>query len=47
MDSFEITKGAIGLTLTPMWLAYAVFQFPSGLLGDCYGERTVIVCHCS
>jgi MFS family permease len=43
MDSFRITKGTIGLTLTLLWLAYALLQFPSGLLGDRFGERRVIL----
>ncbi len=40
---FEVSNGAIGLALSGMWLAYALSQFPSGLLGDRFGERIVIL----
>ena len=40
---FEISNTLIGLALTGMWLAYALTQFPSGLLGDRVGERLVIL----
>lgn len=42
-DDFAVSNGAIGMALTGMWLAYAASQFPSGLLADRYGERTVIL----
>jgi len=42
-EDFGVSNGAIGLALTGMWLAYAASQFPSGLLADRYGERTVIL----
>lgn len=42
-DQFGITNGTIGLALSGMWTAYAFSQFPSGLLGDRFGERTVIL----
>ena len=32
-----------GLVLTALWLAYAVSQFPGGVIGDRFGERTVLV----
>lgn len=41
--AFGSSKGAVGLALTGMWAAYAIFQYPSGFLGDSYGERGVIV----
>lgn len=40
---FDVSTGAIGLALTGMWAAYAVTQFPSGVLADRHGERIVIV----
>ncbi|RQG95025.1 MFS transporter [Natrarchaeobius oligotrophus] len=40
---FEITNATIGAALTGMWLAYALTQFPSGILGDRFGERVVIL----
>jgi MFS family permease len=40
---FGVSNGSIGLALTGVWLAYALAQFPSGLLGDRYGERAVIL----
>lgn len=42
-DEFAVSNGAIGLALTGMWGAYAAAQFPSGLLADRYGERTIIL----
>lgn len=42
-ETFAVSNGAIGLALTGMWLAYAVSQFPSGLLADRYGERRIIL----
>jgi len=41
-DEYGVTSGAIGLALTGMWLAYACAQFPSGVLGDRYGERAIV-----
>jgi MFS family permease len=43
IDSFTVSKGAIGLALTGMWAAYALVQFPSGVLGDRFGERRVVL----
>ncbi|WP_435098962.1 MFS transporter [Halorubrum sp. N11] len=40
---FGATNATVGLGLSGMWLAYALAQFPSGVLGDRYGERTVIL----
>lgn len=40
---FGVTNATVGLGLSGMWLAYALSQFPSGVLGDRYGERTVIL----
>ena len=42
-DAFSVSNSAIGLALTGMWGAYALAQFPSGLLADRYGERRVIL----
>lgn len=42
-SEFGVSNGAIGAALTGMWLAYALSQFPSGLLGDRIGERAVII----
>jgi len=42
-DAFAVSNGTIGLALSGMWLAYALSQFPSGLLADRYGERTIIL----
>ncbi len=41
--TFETTNATVGLALSGMWAAYALAQFPSGVLGDRYGERTVIL----
>jgi predicted MFS family arabinose efflux permease len=40
---FGVTNATVGLALSGMWLAYALAQFPSGLLGDRYGERAIIL----
>ena len=40
---FAVSNGAIGAALTGMWMAYALAQFPSGLLGDRWGERGVVL----
>lgn len=40
---FEVSNTAIGVSLSGLWLAYALSQFPSGLLGDRVGERAVIL----
>ncbi|MFC4440381.1 MULTISPECIES: MFS transporter [Natrialbaceae] len=41
--NFSISNTAIGLALSGMWLAYALAQFPSGILGNRFGERIVIL----
>ena len=40
---FDTSSGVIGLALSGMWAAYALAQFPSGVLADRYGERRVIL----
>ena len=40
---FTVSNGLVGLALSAMWFAYALSQFPSGVLGDRLGERTVIL----
>lgn len=40
---FEISTALIGAALTGMWIAYALVQFPSGVLSDRFGERRVIL----
>ena len=41
--TFSVSTGAVGLALSGMWAAYAVTQFPSGVLADRLGERQVIL----
>lgn len=43
ITDFGVSTGRIGLALTGMWAAYAALQFPSGILGDRYGERRTIM----
>lgn len=43
IDAFDTSKSVIGLVLTVMWGIYALTQFPSGLLGDRYGERAIML----
>lgn len=40
---FGTTKADIGLALSGMWAIYALFQFPSGILADQYGERQLLL----
>jgi len=40
---FGVSTGAVGLALSGMWGAYALTQFPSGVLADRVGERRVIL----
>ena len=42
-SAFSVSRGAVGLALTGMWAAYALAQFPSGVLADRFGERRVIL----
>ena len=41
--SFDVSTGAIGLALTGMWATYALAQFPSGVLADRFGARSVVL----
>ncbi|APX97753.1 MFS transporter [Natronorubrum daqingense] len=41
--AFEVSNTAIGAALTGMWVAYGLVQFPSGVVGDRFGERVVIL----
>ncbi|OYR43216.1 MFS transporter [Halorubrum sp. Eb13] len=43
VDDFSVSNTAIGVALSGMWLAYGAAQFPSGVLADRHGERTVIL----
>lgn len=43
VGDFEIGNTAIGTALTGMWMAYAATQFPSGILGDRFGERSIVM----
>ncbi len=43
MDSFDVSKSLVGVALTGMWATYALFQYPSGVLGDAYGERRIML----
>jgi MFS family permease len=42
-DDFDVSNTQIGFALSGMWLAYGLSQFPSGVLGDRYGEKPVIL----
>ena len=42
-DDFSVTNTQIGLGLAGMWLAYGLTQYPSGILGDRYGERRIVL----
>ncbi|TYL40691.1 MFS transporter [Natronococcus pandeyae] len=40
---FDVSNALVGMAMTGMWLAYAISQYPSGMLADRYGERLVIL----
>ncbi|WP_440767216.1 MFS transporter [Natronorubrum sp. DTA7] len=42
-DDFDVSNTQIGFALSGMWLAYGLSQFPSGVLGDRFGEKRVIL----
>lgn len=42
-DDFGVSNAALGVALSLMWMTYAITQFPSGVLGDRFGERRVIL----
>lgn len=39
----EVSNSLIGAALTTMWVAYALVQYPSGVLADRFGERVIIL----
>lgn len=39
--AFGVSKSAVGIAPTGTWAAYALFQFPGGVIADRLGERTV------
>jgi predicted MFS family arabinose efflux permease len=43
LSTFGTTKSSVGLALTGMWAVYALFQFPSGIFADRYGERPLLL----
>lgn len=42
-DDFGVSNAAVGFALSLMWATYAIAQFPSGIFGDRFGERRVIL----
>lgn len=42
IDAYSVSRGRIGFVLTLMWAVFALFQLPSGLLGDQVGEQRII-----
>ncbi|MEF8779449.1 MAG: MFS transporter [Haloferacaceae archaeon] len=38
-----LSNTMVGVALSGMWTAYALSQFPSGVLGDKFGERRIIL----
>ncbi|WP_408958945.1 MFS transporter [Natrinema sp. 74] len=42
-DDFGIGNTVVGIALTGMWMAYALMQFPSGILADRFGERSIVL----
>ncbi|WP_459889385.1 MFS transporter [Halostagnicola bangensis] len=41
-ETFSVSNTIIGLSLTGMWFAYGLAQYPSGLFADRFGERRII-----
>jgi MFS family permease len=41
--AFDVSKSQVGLALSGMWAAYALFQFPGGVVADRIGTRRVIL----
>ena len=40
---FNISNTQVGLALSGMWLAYGLVQYPSGIFGDKFGEKQIIL----
>jgi YNFM family putative membrane transporter len=43
IEAFGVTTGTVGVALSGMWAAYALFQFPGGVVTDRIGARRVIL----
>lgn len=43
LAEFDVSRGAIGITLTGMWIAYALSQLPSGVFADRFGEYRIVL----
>lgn len=43
VETFAVSNALVGLSLTGMWLAYGLAQYPSGVLADRHGERSIIL----
>jgi predicted MFS family arabinose efflux permease len=43
MRAFSVSKSEVGLALTGLWGALALFQFPAGLIADRIGERRTVL----
>jgi MFS family permease len=41
--TFAVTKTDIGLVLIILWATFAFLQFPSGILADRYGEKSIML----
>lgn len=42
-EEFAITLSTAGLLVSVLWMAYAIGQFPGGMLGDRVGEGNILV----
>ncbi len=43
VEEFEVSNAVVGMALTGLWMAYFLSQFPSGIAGDRFGERRIIL----
>lgn len=43
IETFDVSRGSIGVALTGMWIAYAFSQLPSGVFADRFGEYRIVL----
>lgn len=43
LETFPVSRGAIGTVLTGMWIGYALAQLPSSVLADRFGEHHLVL----
>ena len=43
LTEFTVSKSAIGLVLSGMWVLFALMHYPSGVLAEKYGPRAIVI----